>query len=352
MHLSWTATRPASPSATARPRAHSGCGGAAARATLRRRVLIALASAAVVMAASAQDRYPSRTITLVVPAPAGSGTDIGARLLARDMGTALGATVIVDNKPGANGALGSQAVARAQPDGYTLLIGSATTNAANYAFYAAKLGYSPQSFEAIGGLGASPISLYVPVASPWRDVKDLVADARRLPGRFNCGSGNATTQVACEVLRKQAGIDIVNVPYKGNPQALADVVGGQLSFAFSDAAAAMSLVEGRKLRPLGVASATRNPTMPEAPTFIEQGFPGFEITGWSVVFAPAGLPPAIAERLHAAIRKASDSPESVQSRTRAGGVALQMGLPEIRRFVADEVARWARFVDMTGVKPE
>ena len=313
---------------------------------------LAFASAVAPPPVHAQDGWPSRTVTLVVPVPAGSGTDIGARLLARDLAAALGATVVVENKPGANGAIGAQAVARAPADGHTLLVGNATTNAANYAFFAARLGYTPASFDAVGGLGASPIALYVAMDAPWRDVKDLVADAKRQPGRFNCGSGNATTQVACEVLRRQAGIEIVNVPYRGNPQSLADVLGGQLSFAFADASAATSFVEGRKLRALGVASARRNPAMPDVGTFVEQGFPGFEITGWSMVFAPAGLPAPIAERLNAAIRRSVESPESVQQRARSGGVALQLTVPEARRFVADEVTRWARFVELTGVTPQ
>jgi len=325
--------------------------------TGRRRIRLLLATLAAMGAAAlgtahAQAPYPTRTVTLVVPVPAGSGTDIGARLLARDLAGALGATVVVENKPGANGAIGAQAVARAPADGHTLLIGNATTNAANYAFFAARLGYTPASFDAVGGLGASPIALYVAADAPWRDLADLVADARRQPGKFNCGSGNATTQVACEVLRRQAGIEIVNVPYRGNPQSLADVLGGQLSFAFSDASAATSFMEGRKLRALGVASATRNPVMPDVGTFIEQGFEGFEITGWSMVFAPAGLPPGVAERLNAAIRQSVDSPESVQHRARSGGVALRFSLPQARGFVADEVARWARFVELTGVRPQ
>jgi len=317
-----------------------------------RALLAAAAAATAVPAVLAQDSYPSRPITMVVPFAAGSGTDIGTRILAKDLTALLGATVIVENKPGANGAIAAQAAARAKPDGYTLLVGSATTNAANFAFFPGKLGYEPASFDIVSGLGGSAISLYVAAGSPWKSIADLVADAKRQPGKFNCGSGNAVTQVACEVFRKQAGIEAVNVPYKSNPQSLTDVVGGQVSFAFADASVAQVFLEGKRLRAIGVAAAQRNPVTPEAATFKEQGFADFEITAWTAVFAPAGTPAAIVEKLNAAIRKSADSPESVASRTRSGSFAINLDVAEARRFAANEVARWARYVKDSGVKPE
>ena len=317
------------------------------------RLTLTLALVAAGAAASAQEAWPARPITLIVPFAAGSGTDIGARLLARDLSASLGAaTVVVDNRPGANGAIGAQAAARARPDGHTLMIGNATSHAANFAFFAGKLGYGPASFDIVGTLGASPIGLYVAPGAPWRTLAELVADARRNPGKFSCGSGNATTQVACEVFRKQAGIEAVTVPYKGNPQSLTDVAGGQLSYAFADASVAAGFLEGRKIRALAVAAAQRNPVAPEVPTFVELGYAGFEVTGWSAVFAPAGVPRAIVERLNAAVRKSTESPESVQSRQRAGSIALPYDVEASRRFLQAEIARWARFVEVSGVKPE
>lgn len=304
--------------------------------------------------ALAQEPWPSRPITLVVPVAAGSGTDIGARLVAKHMAGTLNVPVVVENKVGANGMIAAQFVARARPDGYVLLVGNATSNAANYAFYQGqnKLGYTPASFEIAGAMGLFPMSLYVAANAPWRTLGDLIADAKRQPGKFNCGSGNSTTQVACEVLRKQAAIDIVTVPYKGNPQSLMDVAGGQLSFAFADAAVAQAFVEGRKLRALAVAATQRNPSTPEAATFIEQGYPGFEITTWLAMFAPAGTPPAILERLNGAIRLSNQTPEAVQSRVRSGGVVVTQTLPEARRWIDAEVKRWINFIEVTGVKPE
>lgn len=325
--------------------------------TARRRTLkwaLGLTLGWTALGAGAQEAWPSRPITLIVPVAAGSGTDIGARLLARDMATLLKANVVVENKPGANGMIAAQHVARAKPDGYTFLVGNATSNAANYAFYRGKttLGYSPSSFDIVGGIGLSPLSLYVPASSPWKTLADLVADARHNPGKYNCGSGNSTTQVACEVLRKQAGIAIVNVPYKGNPQSLTDVAAGQLSFAFADSSVAQSFISGGKLRALGVAASQRNPATPDAATFIEQGFPGFEITGWSAMFAPAGIPEGIIERLNGVVRQAVQTPEARETRARSGGVVLSLTVPEARRWIAAEVARWVTFVESTGVKPE
>lgn len=324
---------------------------------VRWRLLNLLASLAAVLVsggpARAQDSWPAgRPITLVVPFAAGSGTDIGTRTLAKDLSEALGVPVVVDNKPGANGAIGAQAVARARPDGHTLLVGSATTNAANFAFFPGRLGYEPGSFEIVGGLGASPISLYVPAGSSWRTLADLVAEARRSPGRLTCGSGNAVTQVACEVFRKQAAIEVVQVPYKSNPQSLTDVVGGQVSMAFADAAVAQTYLEGRRLKALAVASAQRAAVTPEAGTFREQGFADMEILAWTAVFAPAGTPAPVIERLNALIRRSGQSAESVASRARSGSVALDFDVPEARRFAADQLARWARYVKDSGVKPE
>ncbi len=302
----------------------------------------------------AQEVWPARPITLVVPVAAGSGTDIGARLLAKHMVGSLNVPVVVDNKVGANGMIAAQFVARARPDGYVLLIGNATSNAANYAFYQgqSKLGYSPASFEIVGAMGLFPMSLYVAANAPWKTLPDLIGDAKRRPGKFNCGSGNSTTQVACEVLRKQAAVDMVTVPYKGNPQSLMDVAGGQLSFAFSDSAVGQSFVDGGKLRVLAVAASQRNPATPEARTFIEQGYPGFEITTWLALFAPAGTPPAILERLNGAVRQSNQSPEAVQYRERSGGVGITLTLPQARQWIGAEVARWVHFIDVTGVKPE
>lgn len=302
--------------------------------------------------AHSQSVYPDKPITLVVPFTAGSGSDIVARIIAKGLGETIKATVVVENKPGANGALGAQAVARAKPDGYTLLLGSATTNAVNYAFYPGKLGYDSSSFDFISGLGSSDVSMYINSSQPWKNINELIAAAKKNPGTLSCGSGNAVTQVACEYFKRRAGVDVVTVPYKSNSQSLTDLAGAQLSFAFSDSTAAQVFVATKKVRPLASAGEKRNSVAPDVLTFSEQGMKDFEFTAWTAVFSPAGTPTAIAEKLNAAINKITDFPEMVQLRGKAGSTAMVMDLAGGKRFVSREVVSWKKYIEETGIKPE
>lgn len=316
----------------------------------RRFAVAVVAALAFASAAQAQDRFPSRPITLVVPFAAGSGTDIGTRSLAKSLGESLNATVVVENKPGANGAIGAQAVARAKPDGYTLLVGSATTNAANYAFFPGKLAYEPTSFEMVAGMTGVSLALHVAASSPWKTIPELVAAAKKT--RLSCGSGNAVTQVACEIFRQQAGIDTVTVPYRSNPQSLTDLVGGQISFAFSDTAASQAMIQSKQVRVLGIAGPERNAIAPDARTFAEQGMPKFTFTAWTGLFAPAGTPDVVLETLNAAVNRWLESPEGVQLRERTGSMAFKFTRPEAKRFVQSEVERWASYIKESNVRPQ
>jgi tripartite-type tricarboxylate transporter receptor subunit TctC len=314
--------------------------------------LAAIGTLSLGLSAQAQVSYPDKPITLVVPFTPGSGSDIVARIIAKGLADSMKATVVIDNKPGANGALGAQAVARAKPDGYTLLLGSATTNAVNYAFFPGKLSYEPSSFDMIAGLGASDVSMYINSSQPWRTIQDLIAEARKNPGKLSCGSGNAVTQVACEFFKRRTGIDVVTVPYKSNAQSLTDLAGAQLTFVFSDSTAAQAFIAGKKVRSLASAGEKRSPIAPEVATFAEQGLKDFEFTAWTAVFAPAGTPVAVAEKLNAAINKISDGPEMAQLRSRAGSTAMVMDLAAGNRFVSREVLSWKKYVEETGVKAE
>ena len=301
---------------------------------------------------AAAQEWPTRAVTLVVPFGPGSGADNGARTIARHFTEYTGQPFTVENRPGFNGAIATQAVARAKPDGYTLVIGSAATHATNYAFYPGKLGYEPSSFDAAAGLGYSPILLFVGPTFAGRSVADVIAEAKRQPGKLSCGSGNTVTQVACEAFRKAAGIDIVNVPYKSNPLSLNDLAGSQISMAFADASVALPYLSRGAARAGGVAAAQRLSSQPDVPTFREQGIPGFEITAWTAVFAPAGTPPAVLERINALVRRSNDSKEAVELREKTGSSAFTLSVAQTRQFVADEVERWARYIRETGVKAE
>lgn len=316
----------------------------------RRFAMAAMAALALASVAQAQDRFPSRPITLVVPFAAGSGTDIAARSLGKSLGDALKATVVVENKPGANGAIGAQAVARAKPDGYTLLVGSATTNAANYAFFPGKLGYQPASFEMVAGMTGASLALHVAATSPWTSVADLVAAAKR--NQLSCGSGNAVTQVACEIFKRQAGIDTTTVPYKSNPQSLTDLVGGQISFAFSDTAASQVMIQSKQVRVLGIAGLERNPIAPDVRTFAEQGMPKFMFTAWTGLFAPAGTPDGVLDTLNTAVNLWLDSPEGAQLRERTGSMQFRFSRPEAKRFLQSEVERWGSYIKESNVRAE
>lgn len=314
--------------------------------------LLGALSTALPSLAVAQDAFPNRSITLVVPFPAGSGTDLSARLLAKDMTESLGQSVVVENRPGANGSLGAQIVMRAKPDGHTLLIGAAATNASNYAFYPGKLGYTPASFDIVGGLGIVPLSMVVAASAPWKNLAELIADAKKNPGKLACGSGTTTAQVACEIFMLRAGISVLNVPYKGTPPAMTDLAGGQVQFVFADGTSAAPLVEQKRLRVLATAANKRAPYWPDVPTFIELGMTDLEISAWSAVFVPAGTPAAVQQRLNAIVRRSTESPESVASRQRTGSLAMSYTLDEARRFINGEIERWARFVKESGVKLE
>lgn len=301
-------------------------------------------------ATTAQAAYPDRPITLVVPFAAGSGSDLVARIVAKGLTNTLQATVVVDNKPGANGSLGAQKVARAKPDGYTLLLGGTTTHAVNYALLAGRAGYASTAFDFVGHLGATDVFLLVPSAQAWKNIADLANDARQRPGVFSCGSGNAVTQVACEYFQQTVGIGGVTAPYKSTPQSLADLAGGQLSFAFADATVAHTFLATGKLRAIAVAARQRNAAAPDVATFQEQGVKGFEFSTWAAVFAPAGTPRAITSRLNVALVAISDAPEMARLRSKTGSAATPMDLSEGERFVRHEIQRWNHYVTQTGVK--
>jgi tripartite-type tricarboxylate transporter receptor subunit TctC len=301
--------------------------------------------------AMAQAAYPSKAITIVVPFSPGSGADLAARNLSKDMTQALKQPVIVSNRPGANGAIGAAFAANSAPDGYTLLLGSGTTQAANFAFRIGNMGYSTTSFEMISGLGASPVVMYVAGNSSITSVPALVSEAKKNIGRLSCSSGNAVTEVACEVFKKRAAIFAPTIPYRSNAQSLQDLAGGQISFTFSDPSAALALVESKRIRPLAVAAAKRMTIYPDVPTFAELGYKDMEITAWTGLFAPKGTPREVLDTLNAIVKTHAGSDDSAKLLARIGSSSLWMPLDQSKKFLEAEVSKWDRYVKSTGIKP-
>lgn len=304
----------------------------------------------VAAASAAADDFPSRPITIVVPFGAGSGSDIAARFYARALKEKLNATAVVDLKPGAAGMIAGQLAARAAPDGYTVLMGSGTVNAANYPLFREQIGYGPQHFATVATIYVSPPLLLANRALTGDSVAELIAGAQRTQRKLECGSGNAVTQVACELLRRKTGADIVNVPYKGNGQSMTDLASGQIAIAFSDMAAASPHVARGAARIVAVPSATRMPGLPDVRTLAEQGFADFEFMSWNTLYVPVGTPPEVIRRLNEAARHMLASPEWDKQRVASFGLKVSGDLQESQAFVTAELIRWERYVRETGVK--
>ena len=314
--------------------------------------MIALCCTAFIPALATAQTFPDKPITLVVTFAAGSGSDVVARFYAQALKESLDATAVVDIKPGGLGMIGAHAVARAAPDGYTVLIGSGTVNAANYALYRDRITYKPEQFEPVAVLSASSTVLFATKDLTGDTIREVIEDARRKQRKLACGSGNAITQVACLMLGLKTGADIVNVPYKGNAQSIADVASGQIPLAVSDTGAALPLIQAGMVRPVAVPSSHRLPEFPDAKTFEEQGFPDFDFLAWSAIFVPAGTPKGVIAKLNEAARHMLASPEWERQRITTNGIKVSGDLKESQDFVTAEISKWERYVQKSGVKPE
>ena len=314
------------------------------------RTTLATTMLLVAAASASADDFPSRPITIVVPFGAGSGSDIAARFYARALKEKLNATAVVDLKPGAAGMIAGQLVARAAPDGYTVLMGSGTVNAANYPLFRDQIGYGPQHFATVATIYLSPPLLLANRGLAGDSVAELIAGAQRTQRKLECGSGNAVTQVACELLRRKTGADIVNVPYKGNGQSMTDLASGQIAIAFSDMAAASPHVTRGAARIVAVPSAYRLPGLPDVRTLAEQGFSDFEFMSWNTLYVPVGTPQDVIRKLNEAARHMLASPEWDKQRVASFGLKVSGDQQESQAFVTAELIRWERYVRETGVK--
>lgn len=299
--------------------------------------------------AQAQD-YPSRTITLIVPFAAGSGTDSVARIVTQRLAEVLKTSIVIDNRAGAKGAIGAAAAARATPDGYTLTIGGVSTHAANPSLMKS-IQYDPKGdFLPISQLGIFPYFLIVSPEVPARSVNELVALAKAKPGTLSFAYGNAIGQIAGEMLKTRTATDLLAVPYKSSPQGVTDLIAGRVSMMFVDMTAAMSQVQAGQLRALATASRDRTALFADLPSIKEAGIDLFDITAWTGFFAPKGTPPQVIEQLAEALHRVMDDPAVRTSLAAIGFEAKWAGPSAFGQRVADDLELWVRLTREAGIE--
>ena len=312
-------------------------------------LISALISGAAVAQTSA---YPNRTITLVLPFAAGSGTDTTTRIISQHLSAALGVGIVIDNKPGANGMIAATYAARAAPDGYTLFVTTNTTHSAN-PYLLKSLTYDPvKDFTPIARTGDLPFMLVVHPDVPAKTVGELVAYAKANPGKLTYASGSSSAIVSGATFAHNAGIDMLHVPYKSSPPAMNDVIGGRITMMFTDVLTGLPHVNGNALRALAVTTRDRSPLVPNLPSMQEAGVPDFDITSWQGYFAPANTPKEIVTRLNAEIRKIVEKPEIKAQLATLGMDAFSSTPEELGAFVGDQLVLWEKLIKNAGIEKQ
>ena len=303
--------------------------------------------------ASHAQAYPNRPVKIVVPFAAGSGSDAYARLIAEDMGAALSQTFIVENKAGASAQIGTQAVARAPADGYTLLIATNTGHSANPSLFK-KLPYEPLSdFSAIGRILYMPYLLIVPKASPLQSVAGLIEHARAAPNSMNYGFGNSSSQVIGADFLRQAKIVSTGVAYKSMPPALTDLIGGQLDYLFIDVTTAQTQLKSGRVKALGFSLAKRSAQLPDVPAIAETaGLAGFELTSWVGLVGPAGMPTEVVEKLSTQLRRTLNKPEVRDKLIAMGAEVVPSSAAEMDEFMRQQLQSWTSKIRAAGIVAE
>lgn len=327
---------------------------------MKRRALVQAASAAAVLPAQfiasafAQAAYPNKPITLICPYAAAGNADQRSRQLGRFLSTALGQPVIVDNKPGAGGNIGTEVIARAKPDGYTIGMGNFGPMAVNVHMFA-KLNYDPiKDLTPICLIERGPLVLMVPANSPFKNVKDIIAKAKAEPGKLSFASGGlgGSHHLSGEMFKSLAGLNMTHIPYKGGAPATTDLMGGQVDMMFEQMYTAAPSIRSGKLRALAITSKTRSPLFPEIPTMIESGVPNFEVLNWQGLVGPAGMPAPLVTLLNDAVNKALADP-TIKEQMLTQGNELGGGTPQVfASLIAAESQRWGKIVKENNVKPE
>jgi len=319
-------------------------------ASFRRRLLLGVMAGAIAFAAHAD--YPDKQITFVVPFAAGSATDQLARSLGQEVGKITGKPVIVDNKAGASGFIGAEAVKKAAPDGYTVFITTNTTHAANEHLFK-KLPYDPvKDYLPVTGLGKGGQIMIVNTNVPAKSVAEFIALAKAQPGKLSFGSGSSSSRVAGELFQQMAGVELLHVPYKSNPLAINDLLGGQISMMITDMATGLPQVKGGKVRPLGVSTLSRSPLAPDVPTISEAGLKGYEMSFWFAAYVPANTPPAIVQKLHDVLVEATQGPTMVQFYSSTGVERFVTTPADLAKFQQAESDKWKNIIKKAGIEPE
>jgi len=317
-----------------------------------KRVLV-VAAAALCMAGAQAQEYPVKTIRLIVPLTTGAGADIAARIVAQRMSEHWKQPVIVDNRPGAGGQIGTSAVVKAEPDGHTLLVQS-SSHSANPAIYR-NLPYDPlKDLIDVAILGKTPYVMVSAGNGPYRSLKALLDAAKAKPGEIAYSSAGlgTSTHLAAEYLTGLAGVRMIHVPFKGSPEALQDVLGGRSAFYMAPVNVALSLLKDGKLNALGVSTRTRAEVLPQVPTLAEQGLRDYEVTLWFGMWAPAGTPAAVVQKLNQSINAIVQEPQVREQFARLGMQPSPMKPEEFARFVRGEIEVYRRIVQQAGIEPQ
>jgi tripartite-type tricarboxylate transporter receptor subunit TctC len=316
---------------------------------------LACLAAQAVNAASPADTYPSRIVKMIVPFPAGGTTDIFARHIGDRLAKAFGHNFVIDNRGGAGGNIGSDAVAKADPDGYTLLVGTVGTHAINSSLYT-RMTFDPvKDFAPVAFLAGVPNIMEVnPKNVKATTVKDFIAEAKAAPKKLSfASSGNGTSiHLSGEMFKQMTGVELVHVPYRGSAPAVNDLIAGQVDLMFDNLPSSIEQVRGGNLRAIAVTSLKRSAALPDVPTIAESGLPGFDASSWFAIFAPAKTPPEIVAKLNAEVLKALADPELQKRFADIGGEIRPYKPDELGAFVKAEIEKWAKVVKTSGAKIE
>ncbi|KRC85860.1 Tripartite tricarboxylate transporter family receptor [compost metagenome] len=313
------------------------------------RKLIALSFSFLAPLAAAQD-FPTHPITIVVPVPPGGIVDLAARLASEPLATALGQPTVIDNRTGASGNIAYNLVAAAQPDGYTLLASYSMYHAGNPSMFNG-LRWNTESFKPVGMVAVAPHVVTVHPSLPVHNLKELVAYAKAHPGEINYASqgSGSVPHVGTELLKQMTGTDMVHVPYKGSGPAIQDVLSGRVQLFVTTPPSVIGHVQMGKLRAIAVAGAARHPMIPDVPTAAEQGYPGFELDAWVALFAPAGTPDAVVQKISAALEAGLQKPELIKTATEAGVRVNYQNPEQLGKTVAQDTAHWSQVIKSANI---